>query len=644
MVTATTFGLLCVPTAFMGMTLPILVTQLHRTSRSVGTSLSLLYFINTIGIGSGLVPLRQPAVRLFRIDRCAARTAVLLNLGVAYAAFRLIRTVARAADEPDAVAADTEPTPETEARWRRYGWILFASFAVGFLSLSIEILWMRILSFTTGGRPSVFGNLLGFYLVGIALGAYWARGPCRRGRDGLPARMATLMITAAGLFYLVVPVAAQLMGWVGVLALPLFYFGAGGVAFLTGAVFPMLAHFAITRSRGVGLPVSGIYFANILGATLGPLLTGFYFLEWFSIERNVLHFALATLAVGLVLAASARSFEPVPRRWLVGGAVAGVAALLIFPVAYGRMMDRLYFKHEYDPKVSFRPLIQTRSGLVGAVPRPDGRDTVVGGGVYDGNFSIDLALDMNKISCAYLVPALHPEPKRILVIGLSSGSWTSVLLNHPAVETMDIVEINPGYVELMRPYPDQARVLDDPRVTIHFDDGRRWMMRNPDRKYDVMVMNTTFYWRSQSNNLLSREFLELLRGHLLPGGIGYYNTTSSGNAYYTAARVFPYVVQYKSFVGVSDSPFTVDPEEKMRRLARFTYRGQPILEWDGGSLLPHVEKLAHRDTSNRKARFLALDGNAQLITDDNLASEFKSGRILYAPARRWLALLQLWGK
>ena len=48
-ITLTIFALLAVPTMLMGATLPILVTHLHRHYRSVGRSVGLLYFINTLG-------------------------------------------------------------------------------------------------------------------------------------------------------------------------------------------------------------------------------------------------------------------------------------------------------------------------------------------------------------------------------------------------------------------------------------------------------------------------------------------------------------------------------------------------------------------------------------------------------------------
>jgi hypothetical protein len=43
------FALLCNPTLFMGATLPILVTHLHRHCRNLGQSVGILYSINTLG-------------------------------------------------------------------------------------------------------------------------------------------------------------------------------------------------------------------------------------------------------------------------------------------------------------------------------------------------------------------------------------------------------------------------------------------------------------------------------------------------------------------------------------------------------------------------------------------------------------------
>jgi len=77
---------------------------------------------------------------------------------------------------------------------------------------------------------------------------------------------------------------------------------------------------------------------------------------------------------------------------------------------------------------------------------PDG--VVYGGGVYDGQLRVDLRDDRNGMIRAFAIGAIHPAPKEVLMIGLSSGSWAKVLANHPQIEKLTIVEINPGYVNL----------------------------------------------------------------------------------------------------------------------------------------------------------------------------------------------------
>src|SRR3569833_2370674 len=113
------------------------------------------------------------------------------------------------------------------------------------------------------------------------------------------------------------------------------------------------------------------------------------------------------------------------------------------------------------------------------------------------------------------------------MIGLSSGSWAQVGVNNPAVRHLTIVEINPGYLQLIEKHEEVRSFLRNPKVEIVTDDGRRWLRAHPKGKFDLIVMNTTFHWRAHSSNLLSVEFVTILGQHLKPGGVLFYNTTSS---------------------------------------------------------------------------------------------------------------------
>jgi len=221
------------------------------------------------------------------------------------------------------------------------------------------------------------------------------------------------------------------------------------------------------------------------------------------------------------------------------------------------------------------------------------------------------------------------------MVGLSSGSWAQAIANNPRVAELTIVEINPGYLTIIPKHPMVASLLRNPKVKIVIDDGRRWLVRNPDRKFDVVVMNTPQHWLAHVSNLLSVEFLGLVRSHLKPGGIHYYNTTSSPEALLTGSTVFPYALRISNFLAVSDSPFTFDKERWRTALAAYRIDNKAVLdlgrEADRGRLdeLLHLADTLHDEDFNEPMRIEGGDSirrrfrDARLITDDNMGSEWR---------------------
>jgi spermidine synthase len=159
---------------------------------------------------------------------------------------------------------------------------------------------------------------------------------------------------------------------------------------------------------------------------------------------------------------------------------------------------------------------------------------------------------------AYALSLFHPAPRDILMIGLSSGSWAQVIANNPNVASLTVVEINPGYLSLIAQEPEVASLLHNPKVTIVTDDGRRWLRANSGRRFDVIVSNTTWYYRANVTNLLSSEFLDLIKQHLNPGGIFFYNTTDSARVQRTACLAFADGARFLNHMVVSDMPIRWD--------------------------------------------------------------------------------------
>jgi SAM-dependent methyltransferase len=251
---------------------------------------------------------------------------------------------------------------------------------------------------------------------------------------------------------------------------------------------------------------------------------------------------------------------------------------------------------------------------------------VYGGGVYDGSYITDLkARGRNQIHRAYAVGAFHSAPRRVLVIGLGSGSWARVMADHPSVEALTVVEINPGYVELLARHAPVADLLSHPKVTMEIADGRRWLEQHPEERFDLVVANTVYHWRANASSLLSVEFLQLVRRHLRPGGLYFYNTTGEGRVFKTGVAVFPYAWRLAHLLIVGDTPFTPDFDRLGGQLRAYRLRGSAVLDGtrsEDAAVIDSILDDMRRELEGRDG-IVARTGHLLPITDDNMGTEWR---------------------
>lgn len=510
-----------------------------------------------------------------------------------------------------------------------FAWWL--SLCVGFLSLSQEILWVRLVSFAFQGIPHAFSLVLANFLIGIAFGALVGKWFCGRSRDLHLVGAVTLLVAAV--VDLLIPHVAWFFLSRDRPSLPWLPLAIIGTAAIKSVLFPIAHHLGSNQSGPkVGSSVSRIYFGNIVGSSLGPIVTGFFLLDRFTVEQSMTFVGLGCLAlsVGMVL------FSPRPSaRYLVlaTGAAAGLAAAAA-PKA--DVIARIAIRSP-DKAASIRHVIQNKHGIVHTLKDDTLGDLVYGGNIYDGRVSVDMSLDPNGLARAYVLAAAHPSPGRILVVGMGTGAWTRAVAGFPGVEHIDVVEINPAYLDLIRAYREVAPLLDDPRIHIHIDDGRRWLKRHPSATYDLIVQNTTYHWRSNTTNLLSVEYFREVRRHMRPGAIVAINTTSSLDVVRTAQEVFPVVFRFRNFVYGSDRDFRVPVPVAMQRLRACQIGDRPAFseqQFEPGGL---AYKLAH-DSFQPVAEVLAQQPGLPVgvITDGNLLTEYRHGNTGHFRALRWL--------
>lgn len=506
-------------------------------------------------------------------------------------------------------------------------YIYVVSFFSGFLSLSQEIIWMRITSFVGMSVPQTFTYTLALFLLGIALGAQVGKRICKKRVEidisilGIVFIIAALtdiiLITALYLYSALYSPSIILLGLLTLVC-----------AAVRGVAFPLVHHVGAANKK-TGTQVSNIYFANVFGSTLAPLLVGFVALNYLNTQQVYLLVCTITLIVGLFC------FKSVKVKFALAAVSTLSLTALILP-------DKIFYelsKDSYNLNQYPRQIIENKYGFIqvydhkidrGSIQVYDSKNdkVVYGANVYDGKLNTDIFKNTNGIDRVYLLTALKPQAKTVLVIGLSTGSWAQVLSSMPNLEKITIIEINPGYVDFIKENPEVSELLEDDRVEIIFDDGRKYLKQHQNNTYDIILMNTTWYWRAYASNLLSADFLSIIKQSLAQDGVLYYNTTQSKDAYYTAKSVFNHVYQYQFFVLASDSEVVVNSvalQKNLCKLENYSTK-KPIFRNDQECQKASEIIMKHPFLPYKDIDLSSLNREPEIITDNNMITEYKYGR------------------
>ncbi|MDP1892335.1 MAG: hypothetical protein Q8K55_15720 [Gemmatimonadaceae bacterium] len=512
--------------------------------------------------------------------------------------------------------------------------------AAGALTAAQAMLWIRVIGSAHGNRPETFAHALSVVLAGLAAGL--VAGTSLRERLGSGAlRFGSVVVALSGvLFYAAMPVGAAIMLHAAAPGRAAFFAGAALASAAMGALVPALCEEIVALGHSRPLAMARVTAALLLGAAAGVGVAGYLLLDLESLEHTILIVALSALGLAQALWLAA------PERRRRAGVTVFALAALVALVGHGRLFHAFLERVHFGPgarETRYDVVVHGRAGIVAVTP--DAR--VYGDGLYRGSYSLDADATPTLVGRAFLVPALHRAPRRILQIGLGSGAWTRLLADVRAVDSLTVVEENAGYLEALWRQPAIAGVLDDPRVRLHLDDPRRWLARHPQRRFDVIVANTEWHWSAGATHVLSAEFLQLLKGHLAEGGVAYFNGTGSLDALYTASGVWRHVIRASNYIAASDAPFDQGRDERRAAVLAVTGPdGAPRLR---GAQAEQTADAILDQVSGDLAPALHRANDLWNITDDNMASEFKAtgagawwralpGRV-WRPDRAWPTVL-----
>lgn len=605
---------LILPTALMGATLPILSSYYARDSRRIGLRVGSLYSLNTFGAVFGAAATGFLLIPMLGMHATTV-TAAAINIILGFVALKLSRTEESAAANPDEENAVNEQiavegaTSNLSPRGKRrfVAWLsilvvgyratrnwrnaskaardsissatanrdrlrivtTLGGFALsGFIALSYEVIWSRVLALIIGSSVYAFSIMLTTFLIGLAVGASAASRLVDRIRHPvfvfalIEVGIGAASFMGAYLFNDLPYVFVQIYRLVGSSSFGILLFARFLIAslvmilptLLLGALFPLVVKIvSIGESvRASGRTVGDAYAANTLGAIAGSFASGFILIPFLGLLGSLrLCSALNFVIAVMLFIVSNRS---VSERWRTGKRRKGQAqsgksprpsalaapsfsrlrpsALLGIIAAVLCMCMIALFEPPWDSEIMssavyrYAPQLSGKSKqeLFDYLKRGQGETVFYKEGItatvavqqqgggrvlkVNGKPEASTAGDMpTQILIGALPLLVRQQTDNVLLIGLGSGVTLGSVEQFP-VKQVTCVELEPAVVEATRQFEDvNNRPLEDPRLRLVSNDGRNFIYTT-DEKFDVIVSEPSNPWLTGVANLFTLEYFK----------------------------------------------------------------------------------------------------------------------------------------
>jgi len=380
-------------------------------------------------------------------------------------------------------------------------------FGSGAILMGLEIVGSRLIAPFFGSSVYVWGGLISIFLAALSLGYYLGGTMADRWPH---ATVLAGLLAVAGVTVLLLPLVARpvlatfdawnlgprlnpLLASVTLFALP---------SLLMGTTSPFAIKLQARDLATVGSSAGVLYALSTAGSIAGTLGTAFFLVPTLGVRAILYLLGGGLLALaGLLLLADVRS--PRARR---AAAAAGLALLASWPAGAAPR-----------PLVTSRVIYEKDSAYHQISVLEDGLNRYLR---FNRSFQGGMVLrdpyesPFLYTSYAHLARVFHPGWRRALVVGLGAGSIPKRFLRDYAEATVESVELDPAVVDVARRF---FEVRDHPRHRIVVQDGRVHLRRS-EARFDLIVLDA-YFAEGIPFHLATREFLELVRERLAPGGV-----------------------------------------------------------------------------------------------------------------------------
>jgi spermidine synthase len=204
---------------------------------------------------------------------------------------------------------------------------------------------------------------------------------------------------------------------------------------------------------------------------------------------------------------------------LAWGLTATVADVPWQVIAYGRRIAPILRGLAVSMDAQARTLFvgEGMNSSVVITQRGDQRFFYVSGKSEASSVAVDMRLQRMM---GHLPALIHPAPRSVLVVGFGAGVTAGSFVPYPEVRRIVVCELE----HLIPPASDEFfgkennHVLHDPRTQMVYDDARHYIFTAPE-KFDIITTDPIHPWVKGTSTLYSKEYYELVKGRLNPGGV-----------------------------------------------------------------------------------------------------------------------------
>ena len=507
------------PTFLMGASLPAAARWIETTPEGV-SRMGFLYGTNTVGAVFGCLLAGFYLLRVYDMT-VATLAAAAINVAVGVVSLSIARKTPFEA---------ANASGETEAR---HGyWPVYVAIAIsGACALGAEVIWTRILGLLLGATVYTFSIILAVFLTGLGIGSTVGSALARSLRPRFAFGCCQLL-QIAGVTWTAYMLSQSVPFWP---INPLLSTGPWQIfqvdlarvlwsilppALLWGASFPLALASAATEHADPARLVGGIYAANTGGAILGALIFSLVLVPVIGTQgcERVL-ILLAALGALFILAPLA-----VQSKTMIGAVALTVAFIAAGYAAskIGGVPDMLIaYGRRIMTSINHSKILYAGEGMNSSIAISRWDDGAIQFHVSGKVEASTEPYDMRLQRMLGHLPALtHKKPESVLIVGFGAGVTAGTFVVHPDVKRIVICEMEPLIPPTATQYfgKQNYNVLHDPRVQVIYDDARHFVLTTRE-KFDIITSDPIHPWVKGSATLYSKEYFELVKEHLNPGGI-----------------------------------------------------------------------------------------------------------------------------